>query len=90
VLADFANSTGNPVFDDALRQGLAIQLQQSPYLSLVSDQRIHRMLRLMGRAPDTPLTPEVARAICERTGSAAVLEGSINPLGSQYILGRHR
>lgn len=87
VLANFANSTGNPVFDDALRQGLAIQLQQSPYLSLISDQRIHRMLRLMGRAPDTPLTPEVARAICERTGSAAVLEGSITPLGTQYILG---
>ncbi len=86
VLADFANSTGDPVFDETLRRGLAIQLEQSPFLSLISDQRMQHMLRLMGRAPNTRLTPDVARGICERTGSAAVLEGSITPIGSQYVL----
>jgi DNA-binding winged helix-turn-helix (wHTH) protein/Tfp pilus assembly protein PilF len=87
VLADFGNSTGDPVFDGTLRQGLAVQLDQSPYLSLISDDRIHRTLRLMGRQPDARLTTEIAREICERTGSAAVLEGSIAPLGSQYAMG---
>ena len=87
VLADFGNSTGDTVFDGTLRQGLAVQLDQSPYLSLISDDRIHRTLRLMGRQPDAHLTPEIAREVCERTGSAAVLEGSIAPLGSQYALG---
>jgi DNA-binding winged helix-turn-helix (wHTH) protein/tetratricopeptide (TPR) repeat protein len=86
VLAEFANSTGDPTFDETLRQGLAIQLRQSPYLSLISDQRIGHTLRLMGRNPGVPLTPELARGVCERTGSAAVLEGSIAPLGSQYVL----
>ncbi|MGI8992449.1 MAG: protein kinase domain-containing protein, partial [Bryobacteraceae bacterium] len=87
VLADFKNSTGDPVFDGALRQGLAVQLRQSPFLSLVPDERIQKGLRLMGRSPDAPLTPEFARDICERTGSAAVLDGSIAKLGSQYVLG---
>jgi eukaryotic-like serine/threonine-protein kinase len=87
VLADFINKTGDPVFDEALRQGLAIQLEQSPFLSLISEERIRRTLRLMGRRADTPLTPEIAREVCERTGSAAVLEGSIAPIGSQYVLG---
>ena len=86
VLADFANSTGDPVFDETLRRGLAIQLQQSPFLSLISDQRIQHTLRLMGRPANARLTPEVARGICERTGSAAVLDGSIAPVGSQYVL----
>ncbi len=87
VLADFANSTGNPVFEGTLRQGLAVQLEQSPFLSLVSDDRIHQTLKLMGRPVDAPLTPDTAREVCERTGSAAVLEGSIASLGSQYVLG---
>ena len=87
VLADFANSTGDSVFDGTLRQGMAVQLEQSPFLSLISEQRIHHTLRLMGRSADARLTPELAREICERTGSAAVLEGSIARLGSQYVLG---
>ncbi len=86
VLADFANSTGDAVFDETLRQGLAIQLRQSPYLSLISDQRISHTLRLMGHTADARLTPELARQVCERTGSTAVLDGSITPLGSQYVL----
>jgi predicted Ser/Thr protein kinase len=87
VLADFTNTTGDPVFDGTLRQGLAIQLEQSPFLSLVPDDRIRRTLRLMGQPPDAPLIPQRAREICERTASAAVLEGSIASLGSQYVLG---
>src|SRR5438034_11740378 len=87
VLADFKNTTGDPVFDGALRQGLSIQLAQSPFLSLVSDERIHKTLGLMGRPADALLTPELAREICERTDSAAVLDGSIASLGSQYVLG---
>ena len=86
VLGDFTNSTGDAVFNETLRQGLAIQLQQSPYLSLISDQRIARTLSLMGRQPNSPLSAEVTRAVCERTGSAAVLEGSIAPLSTQYVL----
>jgi hypothetical protein len=87
VLADFANSTGDPVFDETLRRGLAIQLEQSPFLSLVSDERVHQTLGLMGRPSGGPFTPEIAREVCERTGSAAVLEGSIRPIGKQYVLG---
>jgi eukaryotic-like serine/threonine-protein kinase len=86
VLADFANSTGDPVFDDALRQGLAVQLEQSPFLSLISDERIQQMLKLMAKPADARLTPEVSLEICERTASAAVLDGSIASLGSQYVL----
>jgi tetratricopeptide (TPR) repeat protein len=86
VLADFTNKTGDPVFDGTLRQGLAVQLEQSPFLSLISDQRIQRTLGLMGRPADAPLTPELAKEVCERTASAAVLEGSIARLGSQYVL----
>ncbi|MGA7415036.1 MAG: protein kinase [Bryobacteraceae bacterium] len=87
VLADFVNKTGDPVFDGTLRQGLAVQLQQSPFLSFISDQRIRRTLRLMNQPVDAQLTPGIAREICDRTASAAVLEGSIAPLGSQYVLG---
>ena len=87
VLADFINTTGDPVFDGTLRQGLAIQLEQSPFLSLISDERIQKALGLMGQPADARLTPRLAKEICERTGSAAVLEGSIASLGSQYVLG---
>jgi serine/threonine protein kinase len=87
VLADFTNTTGDPVFDGTLRQGMAVQLEQSPFLSLISEGRIQQALSLMGQPVDAPLTPEVAREICERTASAAVLDGSIASLGSQYVVG---
>jgi serine/threonine protein kinase len=87
VLADFNNTTGDDVFDGTLRQALAIQLAESPFLSLIADQRIQKTLRLMGRPADAPITPDVAKEICDRTGSAAVLEGSIAALGTQYVLG---
>ena len=87
LIADFTNTTGDPVFDGALRQGLAVQLEQSPFLSLISEDRIQHVLRLMGQPADARLTPELARDICERTTSVAVLEGSIASLGSQYVLG---
>ena len=87
VLADFENKTGDPVFDGTLRQGLALQLEQSPFLSLVSEQRIRKTLGLMSRPKDAVLTPELAQEICERTASAAVLDGSIARLGSQYVVG---
>lgn len=87
VLADFLNSTGDPVFDGTLRQGLAVQLAQSPFLSLVSEERIRQILALMGKPAATRLTPEIARDICERNASAAVLDGSIARLGNRYVLG---
>ena len=87
VLAEFTNTTGDPVFDGTLRQGLAIQLEQSPFLSLVSEDRVQRTLRLMGQPSDARLTSERARDVCERTASAAVLDGSIATLGRQYVLG---
>jgi serine/threonine protein kinase/tetratricopeptide (TPR) repeat protein len=87
VVADFDNTTGDPVFDETLRQGLAVQLEQSPFLSMVSDDRIRKTLALMDQRPDARLTPDVAQGVCVRTGSAAVLEGSIARLGSQYVLG---
>jgi serine/threonine protein kinase/tetratricopeptide (TPR) repeat protein len=87
VLAEFTNTTGDPVFDDTLRHGLAAQLQQSPFLSLISDERIRRTLPLMNQPADARLTPDIARVVCVRTGGAAVLQGSIAALGSQYVLG---
>jgi tetratricopeptide (TPR) repeat protein len=87
VLADFENKTSDPVFDDTLRQGLSLELQQSPFLSLIPDQQAQATLALMRQPRDVRVTPEIARQICERTGSAAVLEGSIASLGSQYVLG---
>ena len=87
VLADFENKTGDPVFEDTLRQGLAVELQQSPYLALIPDRTVQRTLTLMGQPKDARLTPEIAQQVCERTGSAAVLDGSIARLGSQYVLG---
>ena len=87
VLADFANSTGDAVFDGTLRQGLAAQLEQSPFLSLVSDERIAQMLTLMNQPKQARLTSELAREVCQRTASAATIEGSISSFGSQYVLG---
>jgi tetratricopeptide (TPR) repeat protein len=87
VLGDFTNTTGDPVFDDTLRQGLAVQLQQSPFLSLISEERIRRTLPLMNQPADARLTPDLAQGVCARTGSAAVLQGSIAALGTQYVLG---
>jgi tetratricopeptide (TPR) repeat protein len=86
VLADFTNSTGDPVFDGTLRQGLSVQLEQSPFLSLVSEEQIQQTLRMMKQPPDTRLTPEIAREICQRTSSTTVLEGSIAQIGTQYNL----
>ena len=74
VLADFANSTGDAVFDGTLRQGLAAQLEQSPFLSLVSDERIAQTLTLMNQPKQARLTPEIARDVCQRTASAATIE----------------
>jgi len=87
VLADFANSTGDPVFDETLRQGLAVQLGQSPFLSIISEERVEQELSLMGKAAGTRLTSEIAREVCERTASAAVFDGSITTLGHEYVLG---
>jgi eukaryotic-like serine/threonine-protein kinase len=87
VLADFINKTGDPIFDDTLRQGLAAQLQQSPFLSLVSEQRIQQTLRLMGLPPDSKLSPAIAGDLCLRAGGAAYLTGAISSIGSQYVIG---
>jgi DNA-binding winged helix-turn-helix (wHTH) protein/tetratricopeptide (TPR) repeat protein len=87
ILGDFTNTTGDAVFDGTLRQGLEVQLRQSPYLSLVSGERIQKILRLMGQPVGIALTPELAREVCERNASAAVVDGSIASLGSQYVLG---
>jgi serine/threonine protein kinase/tetratricopeptide (TPR) repeat protein len=86
VLADFTNTTGDAVFDGTLRQGLSVQLEQSPFLIIVSDQRIQQTLRLMGQKPDVKLIGQITREICQRTASAAVLEGSIAQIGTQYLL----
>jgi DNA-binding winged helix-turn-helix (wHTH) protein/TolA-binding protein len=86
LVADFVNTTGDPVFDDTLRQGMEVQLEQSPSLSLISEDSIRQALGLMGKPPDTRLTGQSARDVCERTGSSAVLEGSIKALGSEYVL----
>jgi tetratricopeptide (TPR) repeat protein len=86
VLADFVNSTGDPVFDDALRQGLSSQLEQSPFLNLLSDVRIAQTMSLMAQPSDSRLTPERARDVCQRTASTAVLNGAIAQVGKQYLL----
>jgi serine/threonine protein kinase/tetratricopeptide (TPR) repeat protein len=86
VLADFTNTTGDSVFDGTLRQGLSVQLEQSPFLSIISDQQTRQTLQMMGQKPDAKLTPEVARELCQRIGSAAVLEGSIAQIGRPYLL----
>jgi eukaryotic-like serine/threonine-protein kinase len=86
VLADFTNTTGDTVFDGTLRQGLSVQLEQSPFLSIISDQQIQQTLGLMGQSAEAKLTPEIARELCQRTASAAVLDGSIAQIGTQYLL----
>jgi serine/threonine protein kinase/Tfp pilus assembly protein PilF len=87
VLADFDNKTGDTVFDDTLKQGLAVQLEQSPFLDLVSDNKVNQTLGMMGRPAGDRLTREVAREVCQRTGSKGMLTGSIAGLGSQYVIG---
>ena len=87
VLSDFTNTTGDSVFDDTLKQGLSVQLEQSPFLNLVSERRVNDTLKLMGRPAGDRLTPEVTREVCQRTGSKAMLAGSIAGLGSQYVIG---
>ena len=86
ILSDFTNTTGDPVFDHTLRQGLSAQLEQSPFLNLLSDQRIAQTLGLMAQPKDARLTQELAREVCLRTGGAATIEGSIASLGTEYVL----
>jgi eukaryotic-like serine/threonine-protein kinase len=86
VLADFVNTTGDPVFDGTLKQALAVQLEQSPYLNLLRESRIHDALRFMGRPPDARLSNDVAREICMREGAKAMLTGSIASLGTHYVI----
>jgi serine/threonine protein kinase len=86
VLADFDNSTGDPVFDGTLKQALAVDLVQSPFLNILSDRKISDTLKLMGRAPSEHVTAEIARELCLRTGSKAVIGGSISKLGSEYVI----
>ena len=87
VLADFVNKTGDPVFDDTLKQALAVDLGQSPFLNILSERKMTATLRLMGRSADQPVTSEVARDLCQRVGGKSVLAGSISSLGSQYVIG---
>ena len=87
VLADFSNSTGDPIFEDTLRQGLASQLEQSPFFDIVSEERIAQTLGLMGQPRDTRLTPAIASEICRRNGDSAWVDGSIANLEGEYVLG---
>jgi serine/threonine protein kinase/tetratricopeptide (TPR) repeat protein len=87
VLADFANSTGDPVFDDTLKTALSVSLNQSPFLNVLADNKVAATLKLMTRPRDTKLTPDVAREVCQRADSKAYIAGSIASLGSQYVLG---
>jgi serine/threonine protein kinase/tetratricopeptide (TPR) repeat protein len=87
VLADFDNKTGDPVFDDTLKTALSVSLNQSPFLNVLSDSNVGKTLKLMARPPDTKLTPDVARDLCQRAGSKAYIAGSIARLGSEYVLG---
>ncbi|MGA7849563.1 MAG: protein kinase [Terriglobales bacterium] len=87
VLADFANSTGDAVFDDTLKTALSVALNQSPFLNVLSDSQVAKTLQLMTRPTSTKLTPEVTRELCQRAGSKAYIAGSIAGLGSEYVLG---
>jgi serine/threonine protein kinase/Tfp pilus assembly protein PilF len=87
VLADFANSTGDSIFDDTLKTALSVALNQSPFLNVLSDNKVADTLQQMTRPPGTKLTPELARELCQRTGSRAYIAGSIGNLGSEYVLG---
>jgi len=87
LLSDFVNTTGDPVFDGTLKQALAVQLEQSPFLNLFPQERVRDTLRYMGRSPDERLTPDLARQVCQREGIKAVMNGSIATIGSQYVVG---
>ena len=87
VIGDFDNKTGDPMFDDTLKQALAVDLGQSPFLNILADARINATLRLMGRSPEQRVTGELARDLCQRVGGTAMLAGSISPLGNQYVIG---
>ena len=87
VIADFSNSTGDAVFDETLKQALGISLRQSPFLNVLSDEKTDEALRMMTKPPNTPLTPDVAREVCLRTGSKAYIAGSVANIGKQYIIG---
>ncbi len=87
VLTEFTNSTGDPVFDGTLKQALAVDLEQSPFLNILSDRKIGATLKLMGRAPTEHVTAELAKELCLRTGSKAILAGSVSSLGTQYVIG---
>jgi serine/threonine protein kinase len=87
VLGDFANSTGDPIFDDTLKTALNVSLRQSPFLSVLSDEQVAETLKLMTRPADTKLTPAVTRELCQRAGSKAYIAGTIGSLGSEYVLG---
>src|SRR5262249_50705675 len=86
LLADFVNTTGDTVFDGTLKQGLAVQLGQSPFLNLFSDARVRQTLRLMGHSPDDRVSTEIGREICQRQGLKALITGTIASLGSHYVL----
>jgi eukaryotic-like serine/threonine-protein kinase len=86
VLADFDNATKDPVFDDTLKQALAVEIEQSPFLNTLSEQKVRDTLLLMRKPADQPLTQDVARQVCMRTDSKVLLTGSISALGSQYVL----
>src|SRR4029077_8837512 len=86
LISDFVNTTGDGVFDGTLKQGLAVQLGQSPYLNLFPDARVRQTLRLMGHSPDDRVTQDIGREICERQGLKALITGSIASLGSHYVL----
>ena len=86
LIADFVNTTGDPVFDDALRQALSVQLQQTPFLTLLPDQRVQRTMRMMQRSPDEHVTGDTARELCQRAGAKATVEGSIAALGSDFVI----
>ena len=86
LLLDFVNKTGDSVFDDALKQALTIELNQSPFLNIVSDRKVEETLRSMGRPAPQHITPELAREVCVRTGSKATVLGSISNLGGQYVI----
>src|SRR6202008_3162421 len=87
VLADFANSTGDAVFDDTLKTALSVSLRQSPFLNVLSDGDVAKTLQQMTRPASTKLTPGLARELCQRAGSKAYLAGSIGSLGSEYVVG---
>ena len=87
VLADFTNTTGDAVFDDTLKQALAVDLGQSPFLNILSEEKVRQTLRQMTRSPSERLTQDLAREVCQRAGSKAYLAGSIAALGTQYVIG---